>query len=77
MAPELDRKQKTLEATDQKLSELEEMLDEADREVFGAFCAEIRVESIREYEDVQLRMAREETEAMEKYATQKARCEQQ
>jgi structural maintenance of chromosome 1 len=73
MDPDLVRMRKALEAFDTKLSALEKTLDEADNKVFAAFCSQIGIQSIRDYEDVQLKLAREETEAMEKFTTQKAR----
>jgi structural maintenance of chromosome 1 len=73
MNPDLTRTRKTLEVNDVKLSALEKTLDEADNKVFASFCSQVGIQSIRDYEDVQLKMAREETEAMEKFITQKAR----
>ena len=73
MSPDLAKLRKALDITDAKLSALETTLDDADNKVFASFCAQIGIESIRDYEDVQLRMAREETEAMEKFTTQRAR----
>ena len=73
MAPERAAKRAAVENADVKLAGLEQTLNEADDEVFAAFCQRIEVDSIRDYEDVQLRMAREENEALEKFTAQKAR----
>lgn len=55
------------------MAKLVDAIDKADDGVFKAFCKKIKVAHIREYEDVQLKMAREENEAMAEYTTQKNR----
>lgn len=54
-----------------------EIIEQADDEVFSAFCQRIGVSNIREYEDVQLRIAKEANEAMESFAAQQARVKHQ
>jgi structural maintenance of chromosome 1 len=41
--------------------------------VFKAFCKKIKVANIREYEDVQLRVASEENEKMAEFVTSQNR----
>ncbi len=50
-----------------------EIVDAADDAVFEGFCHRIGVESIREYENVQLRAAEQENAALLKYRSQIAR----
>lgn len=50
-----------------------QIVDSADDEIFKAFCGRIRVANIREYEEVQLRLAQSESEARVKFDTQIAR----
>jgi len=45
--------------------------------VFGAFCRQIRVSNIREYEERQLKVAQEESEARLRFDTQIARLTHQ
>jgi structural maintenance of chromosome 1 len=73
MAPERKAKQAAVKNIEDQLAGLEQILNDADDEVFAEFCESIEVDSIRDYEDVQLRMAREEDAALEKFTTQKAR----
>lgn len=54
-----------------------ETIEQADDEVFDAFCEKIGVSNIREYEDVQLRIAKEANDAMENFAAQQARVKHQ
>lgn len=73
LSPDHDKKAKAVEQSDAKIAKLVAAVDAADDGVFKAFCKKIEVAHIREYEDVQLRMAREENEAMAEYTTQKNR----
>lgn len=77
MAPDQRKKKEVLATTNDKLTALETALEAADNVVFAAFCSQIGINSIRDYEDVQSRMARDESEAMEKFNNQLARCKQQ
>lgn len=52
-------------------------MDAADDGVFAQFVRKIGVDTIRDYENVQLKMAREENEAMAKYTAQQARIQHQ
>ena len=60
-----------------KVEQLASQVNAADDEVFADFCRRIRVANIREYEDVQLKAAQEESDALVKYRTQIARLEHQ
>ena len=73
LRPERETRQKAVNSTIAKLDALEKILREADDGVFGAFCAKIGVENIKDYEDVQLRVAKEHDEALEKFSAHKTR----
>ena len=75
--PDRDRKRNALEATRQQISAQLVVVDAADDNVFGAFCTKIGVQNIREYENVQLKMAKEEAEALADYSNQQARIKHQ
>ena len=51
--------------------------DEAEDEVFALFCRKIGVETIREYEEQQLKVAQEESQARLRSDTQIARLSNQ
>jgi len=70
---DLSQRRKAYSSTEQKLSGLTSEVDEADSGIFSPFCKRIKVANIREYEDVQLKIAQEENEAMEAFASQHAR----
>lgn len=71
--PDLKTKTKAVDAIDSKVAKLESTVNAADDGVFKAFCKKIKVSSIREYEDVQLKMASEENEKMAEYVVQQNR----
>ena len=48
-------------------------MDAAEDQVYGAFCREIGVANIRDYEARQLKLAQEESEARLRFETQIAR----
>lgn len=77
MKPDLAKKAKAAEGAEDELEALQDTVDQAEQGVFAAFCKKIKVGSIREYEDVQVKMAKEESEAMEKFAQQQARVKHQ
>jgi structural maintenance of chromosome 1 len=68
--PDLRTKSKAVDTVDAKVAKLETTVNAADDGVFKAFCKKIKVSSIREHEDVQLKMASEENEKMAEYTTQ-------
>ncbi|BEJ14460.1 hypothetical protein CspHIS471_0402270 [Cutaneotrichosporon sp. HIS471] len=73
MKPEREKRAKALREAEDKLQGLAEIVEEADDGVFAAFCQRINVDNIREYEDVQLKVAREENEALEGFKIKAAR----
>jgi structural maintenance of chromosome 1 len=73
LIPDQEKRARSVRTTDDKLKGLVDIVDKADDGVFHAFCRKIGVVNIREYEDVQLRMAREEDEAMAEFSAQLAR----
>ena len=75
--PELDQQRDVIASTERRLEELQIRLDAEDDEVFASFCGKIGVANIRDYEGVQMQMAREESEAMEKFTAQQARINHQ
>lgn len=77
MAPERTRRRRTVEDLDGQLSALNDAVDQADAGVFRAFSRAIGVGSIRDYEDVQLKMAKAENDAMEAFSVQQARIKHQ
>jgi structural maintenance of chromosome 1 len=77
LRPDADKKAKAVQKAEDNLSGLQDEVDEAEEGVFAAFCKKIKVGSIREYEDVQVKLAREESEALEVYAQQQARAKHQ
>jgi len=77
MSPERQRRARAVSSSDERLTGLIDTVNAADDGVFTAFCARIGVATIRDYEDVQLKMAREESEAMEAFSAQQARVTHQ
>lgn len=73
MKPDREKRAKALRATEDKIQGLADTVEQADDGVFAAFCQRINVDNIREYEDVQLKVAREENEALEAFKVQAAR----
>ncbi|WVN85323.1 uncharacterized protein L203_100468 [Cryptococcus depauperatus CBS 7841] len=75
--PEVQTRSQAVSAAEEKLTKLDKIIRKADDKVFGPFCRRIGVASIRDYEDVQLRIAKEANEAMEAFAAQQARVKHQ
>jgi structural maintenance of chromosome 1 len=73
LSPDLKAKSKAVDAIDAKVDKLESTVNAADDGVFKAFCKKIKVASIREYEDVQLKMMSEENEKMAEFVVQQNR----
>lgn len=67
----------SLTAVEQEAATLAEAVNSSEDEVFADFCARIRVANIREYEDVQLRVAEAQTEARRRYTAQSNRLQRQ
>lgn len=77
LAPDVEARSQSAASSEERSAALVEIIEQADDEVFGAFCQRIGVSNIREYEDVQLRIAKEANEAMESFAAQQARVKHQ
>lgn len=61
----------------QRISQLEDVIFAADDKIFGSFCRKIKVKNIREYEQRQLKVAQEGSEARLRYDQQIARLTHQ
>lgn len=59
------------------MSKLQDIIDEAESEIFGDFCRKIQISNIREYEDRQLKVAQEESEARLRFDAQISRLTHQ
>ncbi|KAK8869753.1 hypothetical protein IAR55_000321 [Kwoniella newhampshirensis] len=77
LTPDVARRTQAVTASEEQYRGLAGTIDAADDAVFGVFCRKIGVANIREYEDVQLRIAKEATEAMEGFSAQQARIRHQ
>jgi structural maintenance of chromosome 1 len=61
----------------ERIATLSATVYEAEDEVFALFCRKIGVETIREYEEQQLKVAQEESQARLRFDTQIARLSNQ
>lgn len=77
MSPERESRAADLAAAQSKSTNLAKTVNEADDKIFKSFCQRIKVDSIREYEDVQLKVAQEENEALQSFIAQNARASHQ
>ncbi|KIR26910.1 cohesin complex subunit psm1 [Cryptococcus deuterogattii LA55] len=77
LTPDVEARSQSAASSEERSAALVEIIEQADDEVFSAFCQKIGVSNIREYEDVQLRIAKEANEAMESFAAQQARVKHQ
>ncbi|KIR74165.1 cohesin complex subunit psm1 [Cryptococcus deuterogattii CA1014] len=77
LTPDVGARSQSAASSEERSAALVEIIEQADDEVFSAFCQRIGVSNIREYEDVQLRIAKEANEAMESFAAQQARVKHQ
>ncbi|KAI0063838.1 cohesin complex subunit psm1 [Artomyces pyxidatus] len=75
--PELNKARKAHQTLREKIEGLETIVHEAEDGVFAAFCEEIGVANIREYEERQLKLAQAESEARLRFDTQIARLTHQ
>lgn len=75
--PERQRRVRTVADTETQLGGVSDIINQADDGVFRDFCRRIRVTNIREYEDVQLKIAKEESDAIAAFAAQQARIQHQ
>lgn len=77
LRPDVEKRSGAVRRAQEKLGGLVEKIEEQDDAVFNAFCQRIGVANIREYEDVQLRIAKEANDAMEAFSAQHARVKHQ
>ena len=68
---------KTLSNLQERIATLSATVYEAEDEVFALFCRKIGVANIREYEEQQLKVAQEESQARLRFDTQIARLSNQ
>ncbi|KAJ6610416.1 condensin complex subunit SMC1 [Mycena sp. CBHHK59/15] len=76
-APELKKNQATYDTLHNQIAELDETIHTAEDATFSAFCRKIKVDNIREYEERQLKVAQEESEARLRFDNQIARLTHQ
>ncbi|KAK7054035.1 structural maintenance of chromosomes protein [Favolaschia claudopus] len=76
-APELKKAQTTHDSLQKQITELSEVINNAEDSTFAAFCRKIKVANIREYEERQLKVAQEESEARLRFDNQIARLTHQ
>jgi structural maintenance of chromosome 1 len=67
----------SLATVEEEAVSVSEAVHASEDEVFADFCRRIRVDNIREYEDVQLRVAEAQTEARMRYTAQMNRLQRQ
>ncbi|KAI0266211.1 cohesin complex subunit psm1 [Gloeopeniophorella convolvens] len=77
ISPEYKKAQKALEELRERIQSLATVVDAAEDQIFGNFCRQIGVASIRDYEARQLKLAQEESEARLRFDTQIARLTHQ
>ncbi|KAF8638669.1 hypothetical protein AX17_002030 [Amanita inopinata Kibby_2008] len=75
--PELRKIQTTYDNLQQQVLELRTVIEGAEDNVFAQFCRKIKVSNIREYEERQLKVAQEESEARLRFDNQIARLTHQ
>ncbi|KAL4266841.1 SMC family protein [Pleurotus pulmonarius] len=77
LAPQLRTAQSTHDRAKAQIEQLQAIVNAAEDEVFASFCDKIQVANIREYEERQLKLAQEESEARLRFDTQIARLTHQ
>ncbi|KAM6496344.1 condensin complex subunit SMC1 [Amanita muscaria] len=75
--PELRKLQTTYDNIHAQISGLQSTVEKAEDGVFAQFCRKIKVSNIREYEERQLKLAQEESEARLRFDNQIARLTHQ
>ncbi|KAJ7638242.1 condensin complex subunit SMC1 [Roridomyces roridus] len=76
-APELQKTQATCDSLREQITQLAETINDAEDATFAAFCRKIKVDNIRDYEERQLKVAQEESEARLRFDNQIARLTHQ
>ncbi|PPQ75489.1 hypothetical protein CVT24_013353 [Panaeolus cyanescens] len=77
VGPELKKARSTHAGLKSKIDDLTSIISAAEDRVFRSFCRSIGVSSIREYEESQLKVAQEESQARLRFDTQIARLSNQ
>ncbi|EIN08250.1 hypothetical protein PUNSTDRAFT_52701 [Punctularia strigosozonata HHB-11173 SS5] len=75
--PELNKAEKAHASLREQIEELASVINRAEDRVFAAFCRSINITNIREYEERQLKVAQEESNARMRFDTQIARLTHQ
>lgn len=75
--PQLKKAASTHAALQSQIDKLKEIINAAEDAIFKQFCRKIGVANIREYEERQLKIAQEESQARLRYDTQIARLTHQ
>ncbi|KAF8802737.1 condensin complex subunit SMC1 [Phlegmacium glaucopus] len=77
ISPELKKARSTYTNLQERITALSATVNAAEDEVFSLFCRKIGVATIREYEEQQLKVAQEESQARLRFDTQIARLSNQ
>lgn len=77
LSPELKKAQASHSKLSSQITELQSTIDSAEDGVFASFCSQIGVENVREYEERQLKVAEEESQARLRFDQQVARLTHQ
>lgn len=77
LSPELKKAQNSHSKLSSQIAELQSAIDSAEDGVFASFCSQIGVENVREYEERQLKVAEEESQARLRFDQQVARLTHQ
>ncbi|KDR79797.1 hypothetical protein GALMADRAFT_241878 [Galerina marginata CBS 339.88] len=77
VSPDLKKARNTHSNLQKRIEELSSIINAAEDGIFASFCRKIRVANIREYEERQLKVAQEESQARLRYDTQIARLTNQ
>ncbi|KAJ8515491.1 hypothetical protein ONZ45_g7107 [Pleurotus djamor] len=77
LKPKLNNAQASHKRVKEQIDGLQSAINDAEDEVFAAFCEKIEVANIREYEERQLKLAQEESEARLRFDNQIARLTHQ
>lgn len=77
LSPELKKAQNSYSKLSSQIAELQSAIDSAEDGVFASFCSQIGVKNVREYEERQLKVAEEESQARLRFDQQVARLTHQ
>ncbi|KAG2151543.1 RecF/RecN/SMC [Suillus clintonianus] len=77
LSPELKKAQASHSKLSSQIAKLQSVIDSAEDGIFASFCSQIGVENVREYEERQLKVAEEESQARLRFDQQVARLTHQ